>query len=1067
MNSRKIKARANRETGDSLRLKHAISPPSFGKGKLHRARLVDSLLGDLDKKLIVIAAPAGYGKTTLLADFSAHARLAVCWVRLYEGLQDAVDIASLLHLSLARRFRRIRPKLPKKSYSGLAPAQMARVAATIIESEIDQPFVIAIDDAHIANGSKDILGVLDALLEALPEHVTVIAAGREPLSVSLAKLMANGDLAGLGPQELALTRSELRELLARRVRATDRDPLIDSLLEETRGWITGVLLSKEVGRETGVRAAFDQKPMVYQYLASVVMGRLSDNVRTFMMESAILRVMTPEKCDRLLGIAQSGTHLSKLAREGLFVTASEVGPRTYEFHPLFRGYLLSEFETTNPRKLAKLRLRAAHLAEDSGAAEEAFALFVEGNDATGARRVAERIARGLHTQGRMNTLESWALGLRSLGAPSITLLRLLATSYLDRGRVEDAEAVLSEIEKTMTRTMPIVVRGAVENLRGMVAYRKGDYAEMVRAVGRAETFLRRGKDRFLHLGMSKRLRAQASSTEVGDIGRAEKLGLEAVAYLERAGEPYSLAAGLIDLCGYQLQAGKQAEAWQAITRANRILTRIGGPLPLAICAMNIGLILHQRGRYEEAISRLQEGEALARGSGSILLQAHVAFLLADLFSDLGLYEQSGRFFERALETAATTGDLELIGSCCVRTSALHRRAGNMKLAQGWLSRSLEFTGKLERLGLAVSVQQAALAIRRSPREAGDTLAAIVGGGDARPDASDLTLATFLESYARHVAGDHSTSSTLLAEALTMAVGTGTEQAIAGELHCDDAMDEFFGNARPNPSLARTIVERVQVMRTIRERHDTSPPAKEERVGQLEVAALGRGSIKFGGLRLGKLKPLHNDILFYLVDCSRADKDQLTNEFWPELAPGRQAANLHMAVYSLRKELGKDNVVFEGGAYALSDSMEIDYDVRRFEKSAAAANGLGVGDPRKFFALTEAISCFRGQFLETVGQPWVVARRHSLDKLFLELAASFSDEAMRRGSFQLAEETLAKALRIDPFGDSLNTRYLEALAGLGRRSEVVSHYLSYVKALGEELGLDPAPEVSSLYSRLIG
>ncbi|MEE8120561.1 MAG: AAA family ATPase, partial [Anaerolineales bacterium] len=190
-------------------LRHAITAPTFDQTKLHRDRLVDELHADIPRKLIAIAAPPGYGKTTLLADFTAHTDLPVCWVRITEADRDVLRFASILNSSLQKRFRRIKDAIDLEKLFSTPPEALAHIFAEVIDAHISDTFVIVLDDIHLINSSKSTLAFIDTLLEVLPEQVTLIAAGREVIEVSLAKLMAAGDLGGMGPQDLALTRDEI------------------------------------------------------------------------------------------------------------------------------------------------------------------------------------------------------------------------------------------------------------------------------------------------------------------------------------------------------------------------------------------------------------------------------------------------------------------------------------------------------------------------------------------------------------------------------------------------------------------------------------------------------------------------------------------------------------------------------------------------------------------------------------------------------------------------------------------------------------------------------------------
>jgi two-component SAPR family response regulator len=189
-------------------------------------------------------------------------------------------------------------------------------------------------------------------------------------------------------------------------------------------------------------------------------------------------------------------------------------------------------------------------------------------------------------------------------------------------------------------------------------------------------------------------------------------------------------------------------------------------------------------------------------------------------------------------------------------------------------------------------------------------------------------------------------------------------------------------------------------------------------------------------------------------------------FWPDHPPGRQVSSLHTAIYSIRRELGKEAVSFDGNLYSIESEGGVQYDVAKFEQAASIAEGLPPGDPRLMFALTEAVNLYSGEFLPEFDSEWVDERRRSLEINYLDLLASYSEEALIQGQPSQVVTLLRAALSIDPLRDDTNKYYIEALGQLGRRSEIVAHYQEYVRALSEELGLDPPEEVRALYDRLI-
>jgi LuxR family maltose regulon positive regulatory protein len=336
-------------------LRHSISPPSFDRTKLSRHRLVDAIHANIPRKLIVIAAPAGYGKTTLLSDFSAHTEMPVCWVRLTEADSDAMRLATVLAASLEKRFRRLAGKFDLTRLAGSLPEAIARAMAEVIDIHVSNTFVIALDDVHLINHSSAATSFLDAFLEVQPENVTLIASGREVIEVSLARLMAEGDLAGFGPQDLALTKQELIDLAQVQAGIELDEQEADRLINETRGWITGVLLSGKLS-SAGLSALIqDPRPMVYEYMASVVLNRQPDDLRRFMINSSVFPVMTAEGCDFLLQQDSSHQFLHRIVRGGMFVTSTDEIPRTYEYHPQFRRFLLELLESADRKLLIFLR----------------------------------------------------------------------------------------------------------------------------------------------------------------------------------------------------------------------------------------------------------------------------------------------------------------------------------------------------------------------------------------------------------------------------------------------------------------------------------------------------------------------------------------------------------------------------------------------------------------------------------------------------------------------------------------------------------------------------------------
>jgi len=1044
-------------------LRHATTAPAFDPTEIHRERLVDLIHSHLPKKLIVVAAPAGYGKTTLLADFTAHSDFPVFWVRLTPADHDERRLAELIVATLRRRFRRVMRETRLNALAGATPEALGRALGEAMGA-VGEPFVLVLDDVHHLNPSRAALGLMDAMLEAMPVDASLIAAGREVLEVSLAKLMAQESLAGMGPQDLSLTEEELRALAAQRGASalSDRDFL--RILEDTRGWLAGVLLSGVLqGRKTA--GPIDpMRPLVHDYLASVVLNRQPEVLRSFLLDSSVLPFMTAEASDIVLRRSDSSRMLTRLAREGIFVTASIETPRTYEFHPQFRDFLLATLEEGDPARLQRVRLRAARYAERTGQVEHAVELYLDSHQPQRALRLAERHAKQMFDQARVQTLQMWTERLRLAGAESPVALRYLAVAYADLGQIAEAENYLDRAARALEKEPASGTQALLENASALVAFYKGDYPATLRRADAALDLLAEDGDRGLR-AHALILKASALASLPGRIPEAEAAAEMAFPMVKDAKDRLLYADWLRMRATVHKAKGEVSRANAADADAYRLVREESPALSLSSHLNNLGDSAHLLGRYDTAIQHYSQALREARLVGSDLREAVILFGMADVYNDVGLAIQAAELYGEGLSVATRIDSRPWIIFGCIRTSVLYRRRGLPEVAREWLKRARHLSGP-GRQNDSLEVEEAFAQSMSRPTEAVSAAEALLSRPEGALESSVRTAASVAKARALLTLGDLDGVRASMSEALNWAGPREQEQVIAAELLHDadlkNASTRMFGD---HPVMGVTL-NRVETMRSFERLQVAEPAELGEKPARLEARALGGAQVSLGGQEVRPLKPQLREILLYLIDRGSASRDELGEVFWPASPPGKRNANIHMAIHSLRRSLGREVVESDGGTYQLTPALEVTYDVASFRRARGVALSLPRGDPRRYFALTEAVNSYTGEFLPEVSSEWATVRRRELEIHYLEILSGFGEEALTRDLPQRAVEHIRRGLAIDPYRDDLNAQYLEALGRLGRRSEVVAHYQRYTNLLDSELGLDPPREVRELYARLI-
>jgi len=327
-----------------------VHAPPLRDETLARDRLLEWLDAKVTHRLVYLIAEAGYGKTTLLADFTRRSRLRVMWYRLDETDRDWVTV--LNHLVAAGRvadpsFGAATWSLLGELDTGMTPMQP--IVATYIRElrELDQqPAALVLDDYHRVEDVPEVQHIVREIVAHAPDRLAVIIASRRPPTLPTARLRALGELAELTKDDLRFDPSETERLFRETYHRPLEPDVLEDLNDRTKGWVASLQLVQSALRERSmgetrsfVRGLSGASGTLHDYLAEEVVGDLSPDLQAFLMRTAILGELALDTSALVVGIDEATARLrvEEAARAGLLPGTDD--PAAARYHPLVRTFL--------------------------------------------------------------------------------------------------------------------------------------------------------------------------------------------------------------------------------------------------------------------------------------------------------------------------------------------------------------------------------------------------------------------------------------------------------------------------------------------------------------------------------------------------------------------------------------------------------------------------------------------------------------------------------------------------------------------------------------------------------
>jgi len=466
-----------------------IHVPEPRSGTVSRTALVNRLRTLASSAVVTISAPAGYGKTTVLAQWATRDARPFAWVSLDPSDNDPVVF--LRHVGAALDAVEdlstpVRGVLGAQG-STVWKSGLPRLTGWLVSRE--EPLVLVLDDAHLLR-SKEALRLVSVLAEHLGEGSLLVLAGRALPRLPLASMRAAGRLVELGGQQLALDRREAQLLL--HATGIELDLVqATSVVDRCEGWAAGLYLAGLAARDEEDERRRTEQLVAFRgddrYLSDYFRDEYLSNLRPaqlrFLRRTSILERMSGALCDLVLGDSGSARELEKIERSNLFLVPLDRRREWYRYHHLFRDLLQRELLETEPELVPQLHHRAANWYERRGELESALEHAWLGRDLDRVAEIFTAIALPMYFGGRVVTVERWLARFDEEACrryPGVALMG--AWVHALRGRREAAveclaaaesgpfEGVLPDGSRTLEPWLAVLRAGmCCEGLQQMIA----------------------------------------------------------------------------------------------------------------------------------------------------------------------------------------------------------------------------------------------------------------------------------------------------------------------------------------------------------------------------------------------------------------------------------------------------------------------------------------------------------------------------------------------------------------------------------------------------------------------
>ena len=396
-----------------------VNVPRRRKDLVARPRLNDLLNEVIDKRLVLVSAPAGYGKTSLLVDFAANCTMPVCWYSIDRLDQNPQRFISYLTAAIQQRFKSFGHRTQAALNGGQGqfdPEYTTTLLINDLYDHVTEHFVLVLDDYHLVNDSTQIRAFINRFLKDMEENIHIVIISRSLLSIPILPIMvARSEVAGISFAELAFQPDEIQELYNQNQHLSLSLTDAKEILQDTEGWVTGIVLASQVNNDEEIGRARLKRVSSFgleSYFLHII-DNLPPELRSFLLWSSLLEEFNADLCARVLGSALLIENvpwqkwMNSIQQNNLFVLSVGEFGDWLRYHPLFLEFLQSHVYIEFPTEARKIEQLLAYDCIQKKEWDRAYQIFTKLKLLSDLVNLVENAGFQMLIDGRVTILSSW------------------------------------------------------------------------------------------------------------------------------------------------------------------------------------------------------------------------------------------------------------------------------------------------------------------------------------------------------------------------------------------------------------------------------------------------------------------------------------------------------------------------------------------------------------------------------------------------------------------------------------------------------------------------------------